>query len=154
MELNANLERVVTMIRRLANSPDISLTTASTLRMLEMNGPCRLSEMAACQGVTQPAMTQLVTRLERDGYAVRGGDAGDARVVLVELTEAGREMLRERRLIRASRMSDLLDTLPADDRGRILGALPALKLLASLGQTDEANPSTTRCGLSLPGTRT
>lgn len=140
IELNANLERVVTMIRRLANSPDISLTTASTLRMLEMNGPCRLSEMAVCQGVTQPAMTQLVTRLERDGYAVRGSDASDARVVLVELTEAGREMLRERRLIRASRMSDLLDALPAGDRDRILSAVPALQLLASLGQTDEGNP--------------
>lgn len=141
MELTANLERVVTMIRRLAHSPDISLTTASTLRMLETNGPCRLSEMAAYQGVTQPAMTQLVTRLERDGYATRGSDASDARVVLVELTEAGQEMLRERRQIRAGRMADLLDTLPAGDRDLILGALPALKLLASLDQTDEGSPS-------------
>jgi DNA-binding MarR family transcriptional regulator len=97
--------------------------------------------MAVYQGVTQPAMTQLVTRLERDGYAVRGSDPSDARVVLVDLTDAGRAVLAERRELRASRMSELLDTLPADDREVILGALPALKLLASLDQADERSLS-------------
>lgn len=141
LELTASLERVAVMIRRLAATPDISLTTASTLRMLETTGPCRLSEMAISQGVTQPAMTQLVTRLERDGYAVRGSDPSDARVVLVKLTEAGRAMMRERRERRAIRMSELLDTLPDADRELIFGAVPALRLLATLGQSEAAGPS-------------
>jgi hypothetical protein len=50
-------------------------------------------------------------------------------------------VLAERRELRASRMSELLDTLPADDREVILGALPALKLLASLDQADERSLS-------------
>lgn len=136
VELTAILERAVAMVRKLAHTPDISLTAASTLRMLEVNGPSRLSDLAAAQGVSQPAMTQLVTRLEREGYAARGGDASDARVVLVELTQGGLDMLRSRRQARARRMSDLLDALPAADRDQVLGAIPALRLLAGLGQSD------------------
>jgi DNA-binding MarR family transcriptional regulator len=140
MALSTILEKVVTMLRRLADTPEISLTTAATLRMLEVSGPCRLSELAISQGVTQPAMTQLVTRLERDGLAARGSDASDARVVLVDLTDGGREMLQRRRDDRTDRLSELLAALPDRDRAAILDAVPALHLLTDLGQTFEFPP--------------
>src|SRR5437868_11839703 len=88
-ELATGLERLVALVRRLAPQPDISISTASTMRALETSGPCRLSDLAAREGVTQPAMTQLVSRLERDGHAQRRPGAADARVVLVHLTPAG-----------------------------------------------------------------
>jgi DNA-binding MarR family transcriptional regulator len=79
-------------------------------------------------------MTQLVTRLERDGYVERGGSRHDARVVLVSLTDSGREFLRHRRELRAAHLGDLLDRLTAEDKAQILAAIPALNLLAALGQ--------------------
>jgi DNA-binding MarR family transcriptional regulator len=133
-QLSTTLERVVTMVRRLMPSQPMSLTAVSVLRSLETSGATRLTELATAQGVTQPAMTQLVTRLERDGYVERGGSPHDARVVLVSLTQSGGEFLRHRREMRAAHLSDLLDRLPADDRAQILAALPALNLLAVLGQ--------------------
>jgi DNA-binding MarR family transcriptional regulator len=133
-QLSTTLERVVTMVRRLMPSQPMSLTAVSVLRSLETSGATRLTELATAQGVTQPAMTQLVTRLERDGYVERGGSPHDARVVLVSLTQSGEEFLRHRREMRAAHLSDLLDRLPADDRAQILAALPALNLLAVLGQ--------------------
>jgi DNA-binding MarR family transcriptional regulator len=132
-DLAATLERVVTMVRRMMPSQAMSLTSVSVLRSLELAGPTRLTELASSQGVTQPGMTQLVTRLERDGYVERGSQHGDARVVLVGLTDAGEAFLRQRRELRAQRLDDLLRTLPADDRSRILDAIPALTMLASLG---------------------
>jgi hypothetical protein len=36
--------------------------------------------------------------------------------------------------MRAAHLNDLLDRLPADDRARILAAIPALNLLADLGR--------------------
>jgi DNA-binding MarR family transcriptional regulator len=132
-DLAATLERVVTMVRRMMPSQAMSLTSVSVLRSLESAGPTRLTELASSQGVTQPGMTQLVTRLERDGYVERRSQHGDARVVLVGLTEAGEEFLRQRRELRTQRLDDLLRTLPADDRSRILDAIPALTMLASLG---------------------
>src|SRR5215470_15168453 len=133
-ELAASLERVVTMVRRILPNQPLSLTAMSVLRSLEASGPTRLTELAGTQGVTQPAMTQLVTRLERDGYVQRRGSDRDARVVLVALMPDGEEFLRQRRELRAAHLTELLDRLSADDRARILAAVPALDLLASLAE--------------------
>jgi DNA-binding MarR family transcriptional regulator len=129
-ELSIALERLVSLLRRLPAGSEISLTTASTLRLLEQDGPARLSDLAAREGVTQPAMTQLVTRLERDGLARRRADPDDARVVLVAITPAGLDLLAERRATRAVRLSELMDQLSAADRRRLNAAVPALIRLA------------------------
>ncbi len=136
-KLSASLERLVTTVRRMVPPEGLSLTAVSTLRTLEVSGPSRLSELAAGQGVTQPAMTQLVTRLEREGYAERGGSPDDARVVMVSLTAAGRELLRERRRARSRMLRELLDGLPEGDREQIFAAVPAINLLAELGQPED-----------------
>lgn len=124
------LERLVSLLRRLSSGTGISLTTASTLRLLEQDGPQRLSDLAVREGVTQPAMTQLVTRLERDGLAERLTHPDDARVVLVGITGGGRHLLRERRATRAVHLEALIESLPATDRRRVTAALPALVRLA------------------------
>jgi DNA-binding MarR family transcriptional regulator len=129
--LATHLERVVSLIRRLS-PPGMSLTTASTMRALEQDGPSRLSDLAAREGVTQPAMTQLVTRLERDGYAERGGDPDDARVVRVRLTPRGANVLRERRETRARQLGDMLARLSTDEIEAIAAAMPALDRLIAM----------------------
>jgi len=139
--LHASLERLVAMLRRLAPPSGLSLTAASTLRALEQSGPCRLSELAGGQGVTQPAMTQLVTRLEREGYVHRGGSPHDARVVLVSLTAAGRDLLHHRRRARTEALRGLLDRLPTADQEAVLAAVPALNLLADLDQPEDRSRS-------------
>jgi DNA-binding MarR family transcriptional regulator len=140
LDLVTVLERMVGLVRGL-NPPAIgmSLTAASTLRMLERSGPYRISELAANQSVTQPAMTQLVTRLERDGYAQRSSSDTDGRVVLVAITDAGRDFLRIRREARALRLTELMDALPPADRRQIVAAIPAFQLLADLGQVPDGS---------------
>jgi len=131
-EFAAAVERLFGLLRRLTPAQDVSLTGVSTLANLERGGPRRLTELASREGVTQPGMTQLVSRLERDGLARRTADPSDGRVVVVEVTDAGRELLRQRRLVRATRLTELLATLPAEDEAAIAAALPALRRLASL----------------------
>ena len=108
---------------------ELSLTTASTLATLDRDGPQRLSDLAVREGVTQPSMTALVTRLERDGLAVRGDDPTDRRAVLVTLTDAGREVLLSRRTRRATRLAALLDHLNPEDRATVEAAAGALARL-------------------------
>jgi DNA-binding MarR family transcriptional regulator len=128
----ASFERLFALLRRLTPREDLSLTAASTLARLERSGPQRLTELITPEAVTQPAMTQLVSRLERDGLAVRGSDPADGRVVVVTITEAGREAVRRRRAARAAALSTLLRSLPAADRATISAALPALDRLGDL----------------------
>jgi DNA-binding MarR family transcriptional regulator len=75
-------------------------------------------------------MTQLLTRLEREGFVERLGDEGDARVVRVHLTSAGAERLESRRARRAEQLTELLARLSDADRAAIAQALPALVRLA------------------------
>jgi DNA-binding MarR family transcriptional regulator len=132
LAIAAGLERLIALIRVLSPSSDLSLSTASTLYRLATEGPRRLSDLAVGEGVTQPAMTQLVSRLERLGLAERRGAPTDRRVVMVHLTAAGERLLRDRQAHRAARLSRLLAQLPAQDELTIAAALPALSRLIDL----------------------
>src|SRR5947209_12211303 len=59
--------------------------------------PRRVTELALREGVTQPAISLLVNRLERRGWVSRGGDADDGRVVVVSLTDPGEEVVNRLR---------------------------------------------------------
>jgi DNA-binding MarR family transcriptional regulator len=78
-------------------------------------------------------MTQLVTRLEKDGLVVRLKDDSDGRVCQVCVTGAGLELLREKRTRTTRRLAQLLSTLDPADRDAILAALPALNRLDEKG---------------------
>jgi DNA-binding MarR family transcriptional regulator len=149
-DIVAGLERLLGLIRLLSPSGEISLTTASTLARLATVGPHRLSDLAAREGVTQPAMTQLVSRLERHGLAERRGHRDDRRVVMVHITPAGRELLDQRRQQRAIRLAGLLDALSPEDERTIAAALPALTRLTDLHapapEQPLANPEDIRAG--------
>jgi DNA-binding MarR family transcriptional regulator len=82
--------------------------------------------------IAQPSMTSLVTRLERLGLAERRRDRVDARVVLVEITRAGRQLLRKRRRTGAEALTELIDKLDEQDAAELHAALPALLRLVGV----------------------
>jgi DNA-binding MarR family transcriptional regulator len=132
--LVAVLEEVTRLVRRLATFGDLSLTAAMVLARLDREGPVRLTELAVSEGVSQPGMTQLVTRLERDGLVRRQASAGDRRGVLVAVTEAGATLVASRRAERAAALSRLMSRLDGGDRAAITAALPALSRLVDAGR--------------------
>ncbi|MEV4429534.1 MarR family winged helix-turn-helix transcriptional regulator [Streptomyces sp. NPDC053792] len=120
-------------VRRLPR--DMSLTSASTLATLDKTGPRRITDLAAVEGVTQPAMTVLVRVMEESGLVERRGDASDKRVTLVCLTEAGTAYVRARRGAGVEAFARLIDELTDDEVGALVAALPALQHLAELDQS-------------------
>src|SRR5215472_18366871 len=133
----AGLERVFRLVRWLSPA-GLSLTSAATLGTLDRSGPCRLTELAAAEGVTQPAMTQLIARLADQRLVTRVADPGDGRVVRVQLTRAGRDLIQARRAARAERVAELLGTLTKSERDALIAALPALNTLAAARPEYEA----------------
>lgn len=125
------LYRLVTAAVRL-QPRDMSLTSASTLATLERTGPRRITDLAVIERVSQPAMTTLVTALEKSGLAERRADPRDQRVVLVALTAAGADYLRFRRRAVAEDFARLIDKLPPTDAAALLAATPALRQLHEL----------------------
>jgi DNA-binding MarR family transcriptional regulator len=139
-EVSDGLERLFGLLRWLS-PPGLSLTAAGTLATLDRSGPCRLTALAASEGVTQPAMTQLVARLADSGLVERCGDPDDGRVVHVQITAAGRDLVASRRAARAERLSVLLATLSPADRQALAAAVPAINVLASARWSEPATGS-------------
>jgi DNA-binding MarR family transcriptional regulator len=127
----AGLERLIGLFRSLSPPDGLSLTAAATLATLERSGPRRLTALAAQEGVTQPAMTQLIARLQDSGLVSRDADPADGRVVQVRLTEAGREMLARRRAVRADRLAVILARISPEDQAALAVALPAIDALTT-----------------------
>src|SRR6266700_4307294 len=127
----AGLERLIGLFRSLSPPDGLSLTAAATLADLERSGPQRLTALAVQEGVTQPAMTQLIGRLQDAGLVRREADPGDGRAVQVRLTGQGRDTLARRRAVRAERLAVILDRITAEDRAALAAALPAIDALAS-----------------------
>jgi DNA-binding MarR family transcriptional regulator len=134
--LSADFERIVGLLRSLSPASGLSMTAAATLAGIERLGPQRLTLLAAREGVTQPAMTQLISRLEESGLVRREPSPDDGRVVLVVITEHGRATLARRRSARAERLTGIIAQLSADHRAALCAALPALDALASAPRED------------------
>jgi DNA-binding MarR family transcriptional regulator len=128
------LEEVTRLVRRLATTGDLSLTAAMVLARLDREGPVRLTDLAVSEGLSQPGMTQLVTRLERDGLVRRQASADDRRGVLVTVTGRGATLVASRRAERAAALHRLMSRLDDDDRAAITVALPALSRLVDAGR--------------------
>jgi len=129
--ISAGVERLIGLVRSLSPADGLSLTAAATLADLERSGPQRLTALAVREGVTQPAMTQLIGRLQDGGLVRREADPADGRVVQVRLTDQGRDTLARRRAVRAERLAVILDRISAADRATLAAALPAIDALAS-----------------------
>jgi DNA-binding MarR family transcriptional regulator len=108
-------QAAILMVRHLAVRTGLGLTANLALGTLDREGPARVTALAAAASIGQPAMTELVQRLQRQGLVTRVGDPGDGRAALVTITDAGRALLDDQRRDRRDRMTELLAALPADE---------------------------------------
>ncbi|GAA4258509.1 MarR family winged helix-turn-helix transcriptional regulator [Dactylosporangium darangshiense] len=131
-ELTGVLESFVRMFIRLPSIQRLSFTTLSVLHTLARLGPMRLTELTASEQVTQSAVTQIVTKLERDGLVERRPDPSDGRAVLVRITPAGAAIVDGRRDDRIGHLRRLVAGLSAQERAAIAHALPALAHITQL----------------------
>jgi DNA-binding MarR family transcriptional regulator len=142
-ELTSALEDLLSWARRLAPPGDLSLASTTLLARLARDGGSGVSALAAAEGVSQPAMSQMVARLERDGLVARTAHPQDGRALVVVLTDAGRELVGARRAARAAALADLLDAAPDGDAEALAAATPALARLAqaALGRRSALVPT-------------
>ena len=127
------LEQASILTTRHITSQALSPTSALALSRLNREGPIRLTTLAAAEGIAQPSMTQLIQRLERQGLATRINDPEDGRVALVNITNAGRAVMDDRRRDRRDRLAELLKGVsPEDEAALTLAANVALPIIRRL----------------------
>ena len=106
----------------------VSRTEVGLLAALSTR-PHRITELAVREGITQPAVTQLVNRLEEHGWVERRTDARDRRAVLVALTGAGRDALDR---VRAEYRALLHEEVAALDDDEVATLAAAVDILDRL----------------------
>ena len=111
------------MVRYLAERQGLAFTSVLVLTILDSEGPTRLTALATAEGISQPSMSQLVQRLERQGLVVRLSDPDDGRAALIGITDAGRELVAERQRTLRDRLAGLLTTLSAEDEAALTLAM-------------------------------
>jgi DNA-binding MarR family transcriptional regulator len=136
-DLTTIIEEFTTIFIRLPSVERLSFTTLSVLHTLSRKGPMRLTELTATEQMTQPAITQMVRRLEDDGLLERRADPRDGRAILVQLTPRGTQIIDTRRAARVERLAGLLDRLSSEERAAIASAVPALAHAIELERTPQ-----------------
>jgi len=121
---------------RLPHSNGLSLAELGVLNALNRRGPLRISNLAADQEMTQPGMTQLVTRMEQAGLVSRQADPSDGRAVLVAATDTGQQVFRTRDERRVALFAELYGHLDTEERRRLHDALPVLTRLMQIKEAD------------------
>jgi DNA-binding MarR family transcriptional regulator len=142
-------QAAILVLRHLSDRTGMGLTANLTLSTLNREGPARVTALAAAASIGQPAMTELVQRLERQSLVTRVDDPGDGRAALVTITDAGRALLDDMRRDRRDRLADLLTALPADDEVTLSLAMHvALPIIRRL--IDDAQQPRTQAGSETP----
>ena len=112
----------------------VSRTEVGVLRNLR-GGPRRITELAADEHVTQPAITLLVNRLAERGWVERVPDPTDRRAVLVSLTAAGEEAFERLRAEYRALLHEEMAALEDEEVDTLAAAVAVLdKLIGRLAR--------------------
>ncbi|MEN3225867.1 MarR family transcriptional regulator [Mycolicibacterium porcinum] len=131
-ELGADLLAVVARLNRLATQRarlPLPWAQARLLSTIEDQGEARISDLAYLDHCSQPTMTTQVRRLEDAGLVSRTTDPGDARAVLIRITEQGRRTLEQARADRAAAINPRLERLSAEERTTLAASVDIIRRL-------------------------
>jgi DNA-binding MarR family transcriptional regulator len=132
-DLRPVLLRLARELRKETEQLGITARQATLLWLVKRSPGLSLAELAAEEGISAPAMSGHVDRLERAGLIERVRSNEDRRRVGLRLTDDGARLLRSVRARRTTWLADRLSALEPAEIDAIETALPALARLLGEG---------------------
>ncbi len=102
-------------------------TDFAILEILHHKGSQTMGALGSGVLLTSGSTTTAIDRLEQEGMVRRQRSASDARVVLVELTEVGKERIAKVFPQHAARLEALFGDFGREERGQLAGLLRRLR---------------------------
>jgi DNA-binding MarR family transcriptional regulator len=128
-ELRPLLLRINRRLRREALPTGTTVGQISLLVIIRERPGIGVRELAALERMSAPAMSGYVDRLESAGLVARTPVAGDRRRVGLELTAAGRKLVRSARAMRTEWLATRLRRLTDEQLSALEAALEPLGAL-------------------------
>jgi DNA-binding MarR family transcriptional regulator len=115
----------------------VTLTQFRLLVVLDAHGPTRLNSLAARLGVASSTALRTVDRLVAAGLVDRRDNERDRREVVIRLTPAGHDVVREVTSRRKQAIEEIAERMPVDRRRALVEALAAFAEAADEPQVPE-----------------
>jgi DNA-binding MarR family transcriptional regulator len=128
-ELRPILLRLARELRKETEQLGVTARQATLLWLVKLRPGLSLAELAAEEGISAPALSGHVDRLEKAGLLGRVRSSEDRRRVGLRLTEDGARLLRRVRARRTTWLADRLRSLEPPELDAIGSAVPALARL-------------------------
>lgn len=125
-DLRPVLLRLARELRKETEQLGVTARQATLLWLVKRSPGLSLAELAAEEGISPPALSGHVDRLERAGLLERVRSTDDRRRVGLRLTDEGARLLRNIRARRTTWLTDRLRVLEGAELEAIATAVPAL----------------------------
>lgn len=132
-ELRPVLLRLARELRKETEQLGVTTSQATLLWLVKGSPGLSLAELAAEEGISPPALSGHIDRLERAGLIERVRSSEDRRRVGLRLTDQGERLLRRVRARRTTWLVERLGTLDPSEIEAIEAAVPALMKLVGEG---------------------
>ena len=128
-DLRPVLLRLSRELRKETEQLGVTARQATLLWLVKRSPGLSLAELAAEEGISPPALSGHVDRLENAGLLERVRSTGDRRRVGLRLTDEGTRLMRRIRARRTTWLADRLRTLQPAELKVVESAIPALQQL-------------------------
>jgi DNA-binding MarR family transcriptional regulator len=129
--LRVSISLLLRRMRQVRPDGELSVPETSALARLDRTGPATSSTLARLEQISPQSMGATLAGLEARGLVARQPDPEDGRRAVLSLTEAGEQVLRDKRSARVAQLARALSNgfTPAELR-QLHTAAPLLERLA------------------------
>jgi DNA-binding MarR family transcriptional regulator len=129
--LRVSVGMLLRRLRQVRPDDELTLPESSALARLDRTGPATPGALARVEQISPQSMGATLAALEARGLIERHPDPADGRRVVLSVTEAGLELLRNKRGVRAEQLAQALSAgFTAAELRQLAAAAPLLERLA------------------------
>jgi DNA-binding MarR family transcriptional regulator len=128
-DLRPVLLRLARELRKETEQLGVTARQATLMWLVKRSPGLSLAELAAEEGISPPALSGHVDRLERAGFLERVRSSDDRRRVGLRLTDEGERLMRRIRARRTTWLAERLRVLDEAELGAVASAVPSLMRL-------------------------
>ena len=129
--LRANVGLLLRRLRQVQGEGELTLPESSALVRLERGGPATPSALARLEQISPQSMGATLATLESRGLIERHSDPDDGRRSVMSVTEAGRQVLGDRRNARTEQLARALSAgFTQAELEQLMAVAPLLERLA------------------------
>jgi DNA-binding MarR family transcriptional regulator len=129
--LRVSIGLLLRRLRQVRPDDEITLPESSALARLDRTGPTTPGALAKVEQISPQSMGATIAALEARGLVERHADPADGRRVVLSVTGAGLELLRNKRGARTEQMAQALSAgFTAAELRQLAAVAPLLERLA------------------------